>query len=134
MHLLHNRWGIGLGFFSTQASEHGNKMAKNAMKYLNGFTDKIFNKFDMYIRDRMIRILHFPDTIRKPLITKDKCSRCEMIGHRKNNKSCPLYDRVDLMGGVVDAVESSDDNNNRSRSSSSSSSSSSSEGEEEEED
>ena len=68
-------------------------MAKNAMRYLNGFTEQRFNKFDMYMRDRLVRVLHFPDTIRKPLVTKDKCSRCGVVGHRKTNRSiCPLYE------------------------------------------
>ena len=57
------RWGVGLGFFTTQASEHGNKLAKNALSALVGFTTCEWSKFDMILRDSVLRLLHFIDTI-----------------------------------------------------------------------
>ena len=46
-------------------SEHGNKMAKTGLKYMSGFTKLENNQFKIYMRDRLVRILHFPDTIKK---------------------------------------------------------------------
>ena len=83
-------------------------MAKSAMRYWNGFTAQIFNKFDMYIRDRLVRILHFPDTIRQATTSKEKCSSCGGIGHRKNNKTLctAAAAREVVMGGNGGVVAS----------------------------
>ena len=92
---VYQKWGIGLGFFSTQASEHGNKLAKGALRFTSGFTTTSKNKFDMHMRDRLVRLLHFPDTVEKSDglgKTTNKCSVCGEIGHRRTNKrSCTLH-------------------------------------------
>ena len=92
---IYDKWGIGLGFFSTQASEHGNKLAKSAMRYTSGFIgqgDHKKNMFDMHMRDRLVRLLHFTDTIRQHKQVLSICGRCGDVGHRKSNRrACPLH-------------------------------------------
>ena len=93
---MYEKYGIGLGFFCTQASEHGNKVSKTALRNLAGFTSCEWNKFDMVIRDSMLRLLHFIDTIRpgkNVKLEKTRCGRCGETGHRSTNKTCPLADK-----------------------------------------
>jgi hypothetical protein len=94
------KWGIGLGFFSTQASEHGNKIVKTALRSMAGFTKTERNKFDMYIDNQLVRLLYFSETVRKPVAVKDKCGACGVVGHRKTNRACAEF-RVSYPVGVV---------------------------------
>ena len=98
---IHKKYGIGLGFFSTQASEHGNKLAKSALRFLGGFTALKFNKFDMFIRHRLVRLLHYPDTVSKVLGVTDKCRACGEVGNRRNNKICEKHVLKVAMGITV---------------------------------
>jgi len=101
-----NRWGIGLGFYCTQSSEHGNKLVKTALRHLSGHTKKTKNKFDYHMRDRYVRLFHFLDTVRPVKDVKDICSRCGRRGHRKSNKHCPgLLGGLGDGGGLEDAEE-----------------------------
>ena len=106
MQQVYQTWGVGLGMFSTQASEHGNKMAKAALKYLSGFTGHQTNKFDMFMRHRLLQLLVFTDTI--PTVgVHDKCKACGEVGHRKNNTLCKMYGKVVVpaAAAAVDGVE-----------------------------
>jgi len=83
------RWGVGLGFFSTQSTEHGNKLVKSSLRFLSGFTTGTKNKFFFYIRDRLTRLFHFLDTVRPVKEVTDKCGVCGEVGHRRTNQLCP---------------------------------------------
>lgn len=94
------KWGIGLGFFTTQASEHGNKIVKTALRSMAGFTKTKRNKFDMYINNQLVRLLYFAETVRKPVVVTDVCGACANAGHRKTNRLCPLF-RISYPDGVM---------------------------------
>jgi hypothetical protein len=57
---LYIRFGISMWMLSTSISEHGNKMAKAGVRHLQGFNRGLKNKFWMYMRDCVLRILKFP--------------------------------------------------------------------------
>ena len=90
---VYERWGVGLGFFSTQASEHGNKLAKEALRFTAGFAKRPeMNWFDMHMRDRVVHLLYYPETVRAVKLVADTCSACLQVGHRRNNKQlCPKH-------------------------------------------
>ena len=95
LQMVYNKWGVGLGFFSTQASEHGNKLAKEALRFTAGFSKRPeMNWFDMHMRDRIVHLLYFPETVRAVKKIVDTCSACLEVGHRRNNKTmCSKYNR-----------------------------------------
>ena len=83
----YDRWGIGLGYFSTQVTEHANKVAKDSISSLSGLATKTkFNKFDMYARDFLIRAIYYPETIDRVKEVTDRCGLCDQIGHRSTNQ------------------------------------------------
>ena len=80
-------------------SEHGNKLAKTALRFLSGFTTLDFNKFNMYMRDRLVRLLHFASSVRKNIEVTDVCTACFKVGHRKNStRKCKLH--PNYKGGI----------------------------------
>jgi hypothetical protein len=82
---------------STSVSEHGNKMAKGGLRHLQGHNKGLKNKFWMYMRDCILRILVFPDSF---LNSRAKlpytCSTCramgaDPVGHTRRTPRCPYF-------------------------------------------
>ena len=82
---------------STSISEHGNKMAKAGIRHLQGFNRGIKNKFWLYMRDCILRILKFPEFFLKNRTNKPyTCSVCrsndrDPSGHTKRSSDCPYF-------------------------------------------
>eukprot|EP00039_Didymoeca_costata_P021031 m.343169 g.343169 ORF g.343169 m.343169 type:complete len:721 (-) comp22439_c0_seq1:46-2208(-) len=90
--LLKNHSGKSMASFSTQRSEHGNKIVKGLLKNLYGFMNGTkygnkFTTFELIIREHALRVWHFMSTVPKNR-NQSKCSECGG-NHNRNNKTCP---------------------------------------------
>ena len=64
-------------------------MSKSAIRNLAGFTSCDWNKFDIVMRDSMLRLLYFVDTVRdgdNEKLNKTRCGACFKTGHRSTNR------------------------------------------------
>jgi hypothetical protein len=97
---LYDRFKIEMWMLSTSISEHGNKMAKTSLRHIQGFNRGLKNKFWLYMRDCVLRLLKFPESFLKTKKNKEyTCSVCrekqlDPKGHTKRNAKCPFFSKV----------------------------------------
>ena len=79
--------GWGFGVFNCNAGEHLNKRIK-CMEF--GVTNMGEDRFVSIMRNTRVKQFHYPDQ----MLRKSQevvCSACNEIGHRRNNKHCPMH-------------------------------------------